>query len=136
MPVDDYLVIYGEKRLDTPRVTYYGQVSLVDLVDLYTRYGNRLLEKNIRYFLGINTSDVNKAIHRTLETRPEDFFYLSNGVTAIANIIDPKASKDGGRRFKVNGLSVINGAKLLLPATTSSPRTRVWTYRALAFFSP
>jgi hypothetical protein len=110
-PVDDYLVIYGEKKLDSPRLTYYGQVSLVDLVDLYTRYGNRLLEKNIRYFLGINTSDVNKAIHRTLETRPADFFYLSNGVTAIANTIDPKASKDGCRRFKVKGLSVINGAQ-------------------------
>lgn len=110
-PVDDTLFIYGDKKIDTPRITYYGQVSLTSLVDLYTRYGNRLLEKNIRYFLGINSSDVNRAIHQTLETRPEDFFYLSNGVTAIAHTIDPKALRDGCRRFEVKGLSVINGAQ-------------------------
>ena len=110
-PVDDALVIYGDKKIDAPRVTYYGQVSLAALVDLYTRYGNRLLAKNIRFFRGINSSDVNMAIRQTLETRPTDFFYLSNGVTAIAHTIDPKATKDGGRRFEVKGLSVINGAQ-------------------------
>lgn len=110
-PVDDELVLYGEKKVEAPRVTYYGQVSLAALVGLYTKHGNRLLEKNIRYFLGITSSDVNRAIRQTLETRPQDFFYLSNGVTAIAHTIDPKAARDGGRRFEVKGLSVINGAQ-------------------------
>ncbi len=110
-PVDDELTIYGEKKIDAPRVTYYGQVSLKSLVDLYVKHGNRLFEKNIRYFLGIASSGVNRAIHETLETRPADFFYLSNGVTAIAHEIEPRAARNGGRRYEVKGLSIINGAQ-------------------------
>lgn len=109
--VDDELILFGEKKVEDPRVTYYGQVSVAALASLYGTYGNRLLEKNIRYFLGINSSAVNRAINTTLDTRPNDFFYLSNGVTAIASTIEPKGVKDGGRKFEVKGLSVINGAQ-------------------------
>lgn len=112
-PVDTELVIYGEKRIDNPRVTYYGQVAVRDLAALYAQYGNALLEKNIRYFLGIASSEVNQAIHTTLDQSPADFFYLSNGVTAIAETIEPRGRRNGGRRFEVRGLSVINGAQTI-----------------------
>lgn len=111
--VDAELVIFGHQKIEAPRITYYGQVSVRDLVDLYVAHGNALLERNIRYFLGISSSDVNRAIHTTLQTQPENFFYLSNGVTAIAHSIEAKGPKLSGRKFQVRGLSVINGAQTI-----------------------
>ncbi|HWB02794.1 MAG TPA: AIPR family protein [Verrucomicrobiales bacterium] len=111
--VDDELVIFGHQRIDAPRLTYYGQVSLSALAALHTKHGNALFEKNIRYSLGVGKSDVNRAILGTLVTAPANFFFLSNGVTAIANSIEPKGIRDGGRRFELRGLSVINGAQTI-----------------------
>jgi AIPR protein len=112
-PVNAELVIYGEKKIDGPRVTYYEQVLVAELAALYQTHQNALLERNIRYFLGIGDSDVNKAIHGTLEQSPADFFYLSNGVTAVAQVIQPRAVSEGGRKYSIEGLSVINGAQTI-----------------------
>lgn len=111
--VDAEIAIFGHQKIEAPRITYYGQVLVKDLVDLYATHGNALLERNIRYFLGISSSDVNRAIHGTLQNQPESFFYLSNGVTAIAHSIEAKGPKPGGRKFEVKGLSVINGAQTI-----------------------
>src|SRR5690606_35287652 len=69
-------------------------------------------ERNIRYFLGSQT-DVNQAIHATLRDEPTSFFYLNNGVTAVCDEIEQKGrnSDNGSRKFKVRGLSIINGAQ-------------------------
>jgi hypothetical protein len=111
--VDDELVILGLQKIDAPRVTYYGQVSISELANLYAKHGNALLERNIRYFLGIASSDVNRAINKTLMEQAGNFFYLSNGVTAIAHTIETKGPKGGGRRVEVKGLSIINGAQTI-----------------------
>jgi AIPR protein len=132
--VDDEIVIFGHKKIDGPRVTYYGQVSVSALAKLYAKHGNNLLERNIRYFLGIASSAVNRAIHGTLEGQADSFFYLSNGVTAIANSIEFKGAKDGGRRFAVNGLSVINGAQTIASShhfITTKPEVDVSAARVL-----
>ena len=112
--VDDAILIHGVNSTDSPRRTYYGQVLIRDLVALYERHGTNLLEKNIRHFLGPASSSVNRAIHETLDSRPDAFFYLSNGVTAIAREIEVGASQPGGpRKHRVQGLSVINGAQTI-----------------------
>ncbi|MDF5926640.1 AIPR family protein [Pseudomonas aeruginosa] len=47
---------------------------------------------------------------------PTDFFYLNNGVTAVCDLIEPKANKNGIKKFKVRGLSIINGAQTVASA--------------------
>ncbi len=111
--VDTELIVFGEKKIEEPRLTYYGQVDVSSLAQLYAAHGNALLEKNIRYFLGADSSDVNRSIQETLQTAPAEFFHLSNGVTAIAQLIEPKGLHAGGRRFEIKGLSVINGAQTI-----------------------
>jgi hypothetical protein len=86
------------------------------LVALHQRYGKALYERNIRYFLGSAKSDVNKSIKTTLLDTPADFFYLNNGVTAVCDLIDPKSNKGGFKKFKVRGLSIINGAQTVASA--------------------
>lgn len=107
-------------QVETPRTTYYGIVLLKDLVELHRKHDKALYERNIRYFLGSTKSDVNKAIKITLNDNPVDFFYLNNGVTAVCNLIEPKSTKNGIKKIKVHGLSIINGAQTVASAAEFS----------------
>lgn len=111
---DIHLTNYG--KVEEPRKTYFGLVHMQDLVDLHRDHGKALYEQNIRYFLGSNKSDVNRSIQKTLREAPADFFYLNNGVTALCDIIDPKDGTRKRRKFKLRGLSVINGAQTVASA--------------------
>lgn len=115
-PVHADISLQKYEKVEEPRPTYYGVTRLGDLVDLHQRYGKALYERNIRYFLGSAKSDVNKSIKTTLLDTPADFFYLNNGVTAVCDLIDPKSNKGGFKKFKVRGLSIINGAQTVASA--------------------
>jgi len=118
LPVHTEIGLHKHEKIETPRTTYYGVVRLTDLVSLHTMHGKALYERNIRYFLGSTKSDVNKAIKTTLQDNPADFFYLNNGVTAVCDLIEPKGknANSGIRKFKVRGLSIINGAQTVASA--------------------
>lgn len=110
-PVHTDIALQKHAKVENPRTTYYGVARLADLVELHQTHGKALYERNIRYFLGSGKSEVNKAIQTTLHNAPTDFFYLNNGVTAVCDLIEPKATKNGAKKFKVRGLSIINGAQ-------------------------
>ncbi|MFN4342856.1 MAG: AIPR family protein [Azonexus sp.] len=115
-PVHVDIGLQKHEKVETPRATYYGVARLADLVALHEAHGRALYERNIRYFLGSSKSAVNKAIKATLHDAPQDFFYLNNGVTAVCDLIEPKATKNGVKKFKVRGLSIINGAQTVASA--------------------
>jgi hypothetical protein len=115
-PVHTDIALQKHAKVESPRATYYGVARLADLVALHQTHGKALYERNIRYFLGSSKSDVNKAIKTTLHDAPADFFYLNNGVTAVCDLIEPKANKNGVKKFKVRGLSIINGAQTVASA--------------------
>lgn len=118
LPVHTEIGLHKHEKIEIPRTTYYGVVHLADLVSLHKTHGKALYERNIRYFLGSTKSDVNKAIKATLHDHPADFFYLNNGVTAVCDLIEPKGRNaiSGIRKFKVRGLSIINGAQTVASA--------------------
>lgn len=115
-PVHTDIALQKHAKVENPRTTYYGVARLADLVALHQVHGKALYERNIRYFLGSSKSDVNRAIKTTLHDAPADFFYLNNGVTAVCDLIEPKANKNGVKKFKVRGLSIINGAQTVASA--------------------
>lgn len=115
-PVHTDITLQNHAKVESPRATYYGVARLVDLVALHQTHGKALYERNIRYFLGSSKSDVNRAIKTTLYDAPADFFYLNNGVTAVCDLIEPKANRNGIKKFKVRGLSIINGAQTVASA--------------------
>lgn len=99
--------------IESPKKTYYGIISLLDLIELHKQHGKGLYERNIRYFLG-GRSSVNNSIKKTLKSNPDFFFYLNNGVTAICDFVEPKKKypdKGGAKKLKVKNLSIINGAQ-------------------------
>ncbi|MEX2374288.1 MAG: AIPR family protein [Dehalococcoidia bacterium] len=110
--VNTTLFLYHSQKVGEPRETYFGLVRLSDLVSLHETHKVALYERNIRGFLGQKT-EVNTSIQRTLATAPENFLYLNNGVTALCGILEPKDSAGGRKRFKIRGLSIINGAQTI-----------------------
>lgn len=80
------------------------------LGDLYEKYGDRLLEQNVRCFLQAR-GKVNKGMRSTILTDPEMFFAYNNGITATARevIAEPKA--DGIYIREIKDLQIVNGGQ-------------------------
>lgn len=83
--------------------------------DLYLRFGSRLLEANVRTFLG-NKKAVNKGIVETLRKEPEHFLAFNNGLVLVCDEAIFERAGDGnlGLSF-LKGLQIVNGGQ-----TTSS----------------
>ena len=112
---DIYLNKYHE--IHHPESTYFGIIDLQALAELHKRHGQNLFHENIRYYLG-HKSDVNKSIEKTLIDNPGRFYYLNNGITAIAEMIEPKGKiKDKAKKLTLTGLSIINGAQTIATAS-------------------
>jgi hypothetical protein len=92
-----------------PRKAVYGQISASELASLVETHGKHLFERNIRHYLG--SVGVNNAIAETARRRPADFFYLNNGLTAVATQITPAAGTSSRCRFRLTNASIVNGAQ-------------------------
>lgn len=104
-------------KVQTPRDALYGQVKLKDLVVLHERYSFTLYQKNIRYFIGGNTSP-NRAMKETLTQEANNFFLYNNGITALCSHFESAGSLGGSnnRKYKILNLSIVNGAQTIATA--------------------
>ncbi len=108
--VDDQIItLENWAGITTPRKAFYGQISAAALAKLVEDNGKALFERNIRHYLG--SVGVNTAIERTVRSRPGDFFYLNNGITAVAETITPAAGTSQKCTFGFKKLSIVNGAQ-------------------------
>jgi len=92
-----------------PRKAIYGQVSAAGLAQLVETYGKALFERNIRHYLG--SVGVNTAIAETVRRRPGDFFYLNNGLTAVADTITQSPGNPSRCVLQLTNVSIVNGAQ-------------------------
>lgn len=92
-----------------PRKAVYGQISAASLAELVTKEGKALFQRNIRHYLG--SVGVNTAIEETVRRWPGDFFYLNNGLTAVAETITPAAGPPERCVFGLTKVSIVNGAQ-------------------------
>lgn len=104
------LILENWYGVDTPRRAFYGLVSAAQLALLYQQRGKTLFERNIRHYLGDRS--VNSGISATVQDRPEELFFLNNGLTAVCSHINhlPGASPKRGK-FTLRGFSIVNGAQ-------------------------
>lgn len=109
-PVSAELTLEQWYGVDQPRRAFYGLVCAEELATLYQQHGKALFEKNIRHYLGAQT--VNTSIETTVQDRPNELFYLNNGLTAVCAAIQPKPGANNQKgRFSLEGFSVVNGAQ-------------------------
>lgn len=80
------------------------------LADLFDRYGSRLLEGNVRSFLGMK-GNVNKGIRKTIQDAKHLFFAYNNGIAATAVAVKVNTA-DGMSRIKaISDLQIVNGGQ-------------------------
>lgn len=81
------------------------------LAEIFVRYGSRLLEGNVRTFLG-RSGNINKNIARTLSDEPSRFFAYNNGLAATASSINLSKGSDGGLIVtEITDFQIVNGAQ-------------------------
>ncbi len=79
--------------------------------DMYLRFGSRLLEANVRTFLGTKRA-VNKGIVETLRKEPEHFLAFNNGLVLVCDEAVFERTDEGslGLAF-LRGLQIVNGGQ-------------------------
>lgn len=100
---------------------YNGYLCVVPgeaLARLYDTYGSRLLEGNVRSFLGKSTK-VNKGIRETILRTPEMFFAFNNGIAATASSVVVESNPDGLRLKSATDLQIVNGGQTTASLTFS-----------------
>jgi hypothetical protein len=80
------------------------------LAEIYDRFGSRLLEGNVRSFLGAR-GRTNKAIRKTVSLEPTMFFAYNNGIAATASAATVSADASGLRLTHVTDLQIVNGGQ-------------------------
>jgi hypothetical protein len=83
------------------------------LHDLYHRYKTDLFSANLRGYLGSRQSDsnINNGIKRTAQQQPANFYVYNNGITALVLGYELGKRTRSGRKLKINGISIVNGAQ-------------------------
>jgi hypothetical protein len=109
--VEVNLLQWGEQK--DPYYAIYGKVSCADVAEWYKAHEDLLFSENIRNTLA--DSDINSQIESALLTKPTDFWYMNNGITAIADEVSRKPISLGDQKesayWKVSNLKIVNGAQ-------------------------
>ena len=78
------------------------------LYELYNKFGNRLLELNVRSYLQAR-GKVNKGILTTILTEPDKFLTYNNGITVVAEELVFNQEKN--KITKIIGMQIVNGGQ-------------------------
>ena len=80
------------------------------LGEIFSRWGDRLLEQNVRVFLQAR-GKVNKGIRGTIDSEPAMFFAYNNGITATAEEVTIRTRQGRQLLTHVKNLQVVNGGQ-------------------------
>ncbi len=111
-PIKTNLVMSGaaiQENFNYKRVIL-GKVNISEIKRLMEQYGDRLLEQNIRKYLGRNA--INESIAECLRSDDRaNFFFYNNGITMICRKFSYNALQEKNWNVKAEGLQIINGAQ-------------------------
>ena len=103
LPCSSFDELSENKKLKTYLCVFPGDF----LADSYKELSSRLLERNVRAFLGF--SPINRGIRDTIENSPENFMAFNNGLTCTArNVI---LNENGTGIKEIEALQIVNGGQ-------------------------
>lgn len=105
-PVD---MIEAFNRQDGYRA-YLGRMPAVNLARIYDRYGQRVLNGNVRAFLQSNNR-VNKGMLKTAKEDAESFFAYNNGICVVAREMATSRHGTADRIVSVRDFQIVNGGQ-------------------------
>jgi hypothetical protein len=114
-PVNEVIQFSGKALAEDIQFVrvFIGKVAVTELARLMEAHGDRLLDRNIRRYLGLRGNRVNEAIRQTLvdESERSNFFFYNNGVTLICDRFDFNSLQTDNHKVRVEGLQIINGGQ-------------------------
>ncbi|MBF0108886.1 MAG: AIPR family protein [Magnetococcales bacterium] len=113
--VDDGLRFAGQALIESFnfRRVLVGKVPVAEIAGLFARHGDRLLERNIRRYLGMTSNRVNRDMFATLDdpSNRENFYFFNNGITIICKQFRHNALQGGNFQVKLENIQIINGGQ-------------------------
>ncbi|MBE9055264.1 AIPR family protein [Sphaerospermopsis sp. LEGE 08334] len=112
-PVKDTLQLSGKAVVEDMNFSrvLVGRISVTEIAALIERHGERLLERNIRRYLGLQGNRVNEGIRDTLNSDERNNFYFYNGITLICDKFSYNALQNSDHQVQVENLQIINGGQ-------------------------
>ena len=90
--------------------TYLAVMPGELLAAIYSRYGGRVLEANVRSFLTVR-GGVNKGIKGTVQQQPEMFLAYNNGIAATASVVGVEDRAGALYLTSIRDLQIVNGGQ-------------------------
>lgn len=90
--------------------SYLMIIPGAQLAQIYDRWGEKLLQGNVRSFLQARAK-TNKGIQTTIRSEPELFFPYNNGLSATADAVTCVEGPNGLEVVSISNLQIVNGAQ-------------------------
>nr|WP_217650581.1 AIPR family protein [Spirulina major] len=113
-PVRETLQLSGKAIVEDMNFSrvLVGKIAVTEIATLIERHGERLLERNIRRYLGLQGNRVNEGIRETLMSEEkQNFYFYNNGVTLTCDNFSYNALQSGDYQVRVENLQIINGGQ-------------------------
>lgn len=104
------LPVLGPNGLSNEYDSYLGVIPGDVLAAVYSAYGPRLLELNVRSFLQTR-GKINKGIQETIKNAPARFLAYNNGLSMTASSVETSIQDGGTRITKLEDLQIVNGGQ-------------------------
>lgn len=113
-PIDETLRLTGKAMVEDMNYSRVcvGRMPVAEVAVLMKNHGEKLLERNIRRYLGLHGNRVNEGIRATLSSNtPENFYFFNNGITLVCDKFTYNALQQGNFQIKVKNLQIVNGGQ-------------------------
>ncbi len=113
-PVNETLRLTGKAMVEDMNFSRVcvGRVAVTEIAALMKTHGERLLERNIRRYLGLHGNRVNEGIRHTLHSSdPANFYFFNNGLTLVCSDFSYNALQSSDYQVKIDNLQIVNGGQ-------------------------
>ncbi len=128
-PVNDNLQLTGQaivEDMDFSRVLV-GRISTKEIAALIAHHGERLLERNVRRYLGLQGNRVNEAIQSTLQSSERsNFYFYNNGITLTCDKFSYNALQKDDYQVRIENLQIINGGQTCMTIYKTLRQLSLW----------
>lgn len=105
--------------------TYLAFIPGKTLVDMYSKWGTRMLDMNVRVFLS-SRGKVNRGIRDTINSEPDMFCAYNNGITVFARELEFITLDNGSRGItKAKDFQIVNGGQTIASLYHTNKKQKV-----------